>query len=214
MAAILNRQLYNSLTSLEEAHSAIVANEAEIMKVINGPVRDLFLKHAVGHLFTLYLQHRHHTLSEGEAVVKVQGTAHVMDDETIAQVAQTGNSTMPTTWMIMDGQIHPMEFSVVEAASVGDGAEPSAKFGEELATLLADAGCANLFGVDSVAPQDWAEMSVGGASVVVPYNPGISASKADEDYISVSYIFDHREDKVRVHGKCKVDHKHTSKPLK
>ncbi|KUJ14197.1 uncharacterized protein LY89DRAFT_686710, partial [Mollisia scopiformis] len=47
--------------------------------IINGPIRDVFLKHAANLAFCLCLQHRHHTVGADKAVVKVEGTAHLMD---------------------------------------------------------------------------------------------------------------------------------------
>ncbi|KAJ7758527.1 hypothetical protein DFH07DRAFT_1060391 [Mycena maculata] len=209
MAAVLNRRLYNSLTSLEDAHSAIVANEAAVMEAINGPVRELFLKHAVENVLTLYLQHRHHTVGEGEAVVKVEGTAHLMDELALTQVTNVGNATVPTTWMIMEGHSYPMEFSVVEESKAKNVVTPTEEFIKELVGLLSNAGCDNIFGLDSVCAHDWVEMSIGDASVVIPC---VSRLGNGEDYFPVSYIFDPADTKARVHGGCKKTHKHTSKP--
>ncbi|KAJ7459725.1 hypothetical protein FB451DRAFT_557121 [Mycena latifolia] len=212
MTAVLNRQFYNSLTSLGEAHSAVVANETAIMAAIDGPVHDIFLKYSVQDVLSLYLQHRHHTVGEGEAVVKVEGTAHLMDAHTVGQVTKVGNAIVPTTWMIIEGQTYPMEFSVVKAFEAQNNVNPPQEFVKELAGVLLKAGCENLFGLDSVCADDWVEMSIGDASVVVPCTPG-QAEAASDDYIPVSFVFDRNNTKARVHGKCGPGaHKHTSKP--
>lgn len=86
--------------------------------VINGPIRDVFLKHAAHLTFCLHLQHRHHTIGTDEAIVKVEGTAHLMDSKVIKDIASFGNTIIPTTWMISGGRVLLMEFAVVPAAYV------------------------------------------------------------------------------------------------
>jgi hypothetical protein len=54
--------------------------------IINGPIRDVFLKHAAHLTLCLYLQHRHHTVGADEAVVKVEGTAHLMDGQAVVKL--------------------------------------------------------------------------------------------------------------------------------
>lgn len=60
----------------------------------------------------LYLQHRHHHIRDGEAVVKVEGTAHLMDEQAMKDIHSFGNKILPTTWMSSKGEIVPMEFGV------------------------------------------------------------------------------------------------------
>lgn len=64
-----------------------------------------------------------------------------------------------------------------------------------------------LFGIDTLVDRDWAELTIGNSSDVVPSKGGES-----EDYIPVSFAFDDKRPGYRVHGKCGTDHKHTSKP--
>lgn len=82
-----------------------------IQDIINGPIRDVFLKHAAHLAFCLYLQHRHHTVGADEAVVKVEGTAHLMDGQAVKDIVSFGNTIVPTTWMASGGKILPMEFA-------------------------------------------------------------------------------------------------------
>ena len=85
---------------------------------MNGPIRDVFLKHAANLAFCLYLQHRHHSVGVNEAVVKVEGTAHLMDGQALEDLISFGNKVVPTTWMATGGKMVPMEFAVVPAAYV------------------------------------------------------------------------------------------------
>src|SRR5271167_231733 len=86
--------------------------------IINGPIREVFLKHAANLTLCLYLQHRHHTVGANEAVIKVEGTAHLMGDQAVKDIVSFGNKVVPTTWMASDGKVLPMEFAVVPAAYV------------------------------------------------------------------------------------------------
>lgn len=86
--------------------------------IINGPIRDVFLKHASHLTFCLYLQHRHHTVSAEEAIVKVGGTAQLMDNQAVEEIVSLGNKVVPTTWMTSGGKVLPMEFTVVPATYV------------------------------------------------------------------------------------------------
>lgn len=61
----------------------------------------------------LYLQHRHHHIRSQEAVVKVQGTDHLMDGQAMKDIYSFGNKIVPTTWMSGQGEVVPMEFEVV-----------------------------------------------------------------------------------------------------
>ena len=84
--------------------------------IINGPIREVFLKHSAHLAFCLYLQHRHHTVGADEAVVKVQGTAHLMDGQAVKDITSVGNKIVPTTWMASGSEVLPMELAVVPAA--------------------------------------------------------------------------------------------------
>ena len=68
--------------------------------------------------FAFTLQHRHHNIEVDEAVVKVEGTAHVMSKEEIRETESFGNKVVPTTWMSAKGSVLPMDFAVVPARSV------------------------------------------------------------------------------------------------
>ena len=86
--------------------------------IINGPIRDVFLKHAAHLALCLYLQHRNHTVGTDEAVVKVEGTGHLMDGQAVKDIVSFGNEVVPTTWVASGGQVLPMEFAVVPAGYV------------------------------------------------------------------------------------------------
>lgn len=83
--------------------------------IINGPLREVFIKHDAFQTFCLYLQHRHHTIGDDEAVVKVEGTAHVMNSEEMENIESFGNKIAPTTWMSTKDGVLPMEYAVVAA---------------------------------------------------------------------------------------------------
>jgi hypothetical protein len=85
---------------------------------INGPIREVSLKHAAHLTFCLYLQHGHHIVSADKAVVKVEGTAHLMDGQAVKDIVSFGNKVVPTTWMTSGGKVLPMEFAVVPAEYV------------------------------------------------------------------------------------------------
>ncbi|CAD6447778.1 e4d5ba55-7e96-4408-bfa6-a455d9d763fb [Sclerotinia trifoliorum] len=192
---------YNKLPSLEEANSRRQAEH--INNVIEGPLRDIFIKYGVQNTFTLYLQHRHHQVHENEAVVKVHSTAHLMNDEEIKDIEEMGNKIVPTTWM--SDNLLPMEFAVAPASADTPIFPPD--FIAELTNVLASNSCEGLFGIDTLGVDDWTELSIGNASVVVPSN-----GTDRENYIPVAFAFDEKKAGFRVHGKCGSDHKHTSKP--
>jgi len=86
-------------------------------------------------------------------------------------------------------------------------AVPALEFMEEFSAALASSGCAGMFGLDTISRNSWAEMTVGNASVVVR-----STGDEHEDFVSVALEFDSEQPRFRVHGKCKSNHKHTTKP--
>ncbi|XDG01789.1 hypothetical protein ABKA04_001404 [Annulohypoxylon sp. FPYF3050] len=205
MAAVVNQICYNNLPSLEEAN---ISHQALSADVINGPIRDVFLKHSAHLTFCLYLQHRHHTLAANEAVVKVEGTAHLMDDQAMKDIISFGNKVVPTTWMTSGSEVLPMEFTT--ALALADTPAPSAEFVQEFLSTLSNNKCENLFGIDTLAANSWSELKIGDASVVVPSN---DEGTYDQDkFIPVAFAFDEEKPKFKVHGKCGKDHKHTSKP--
>ena len=122
---------YNELPSLETAYSRrqvsiycrLDSNPAgansrnhwyqakHIDDLIQGPLRDIFIKYDAHKAFALYLQHRHHQLGKSEAVVKVHGTAHLMNDGDIVDIEAMGNKILPATWMGRD--MLAMEFAIV-----------------------------------------------------------------------------------------------------
>ncbi|KAJ6780651.1 hypothetical protein PWT90_01747 [Aphanocladium album] len=203
MAAVFQPAVYNQLPSLEEAQK--LRDEPFVNDVINGPIRDLFLKYASDAVFCLYLQHRHHKLSEGEKIVKVGGTAHLMDGQQMKDVERFGNKIVPTTWMTSDGTAIPMEFASVPSSQKVH--FPSGAFMAELATVLRSNGCEDMFGIDTVADSAWSELSVGNASVVVPCSDDSEFDK--EEYIPVAFAFQEDKPAFIVHGRCGSDHKHT-----
>lgn len=76
----------------------------------------MFLKHGCEKQFCIFLQHAHHQLQDGETIVKVAGTAHVMDDETVNEIKALGNQVVPSTWMSSNSSgFSPMELSVLDA---------------------------------------------------------------------------------------------------
>ncbi|KAK4225992.1 hypothetical protein QBC38DRAFT_481551 [Podospora fimiseda] len=152
--ALVESGRYNELPSLEEANAR---REAEGMnELMNSRLRELFIRHGAQTAFTLYLAHRHHQLNQGEAIVKVNGTAHIMSTEAIEEVHI-----------------------------------PDPAFAAELASALAST-----------------ELKICNASVVVPSN----GNESDKAYIPVAFAFDDKTPGFKVHGKCKKEHKHTSKP--
>jgi hypothetical protein len=59
-------------------HSSLtILRVKEVDGLISGPIRDISLKHGAHKNHCLYLQHQHHRIGAGEAVVKVNGTTHV-----------------------------------------------------------------------------------------------------------------------------------------
>lgn len=195
--------------------------------IINGPIRGVFLKHAAHRTLCLYLQHRHHTVDVDKAIVKVEGTAHLMDGQAMRNIVSFGNKIVPTTWMTSSGEVLPMEFAVVPAAYVvflphflftsdspyltrSTNPGPTPAFLSDFSSVLASNGCDGLFGIDTIASGNWSEMKIGGASVVVSNNG--DDHNQDDDFIPVAFAFDEKKPQFTVHGKCKRDHKHTSKP--
>jgi len=110
MAAIVDYTRYNSLPSLGEADKE--RNALGMEDIINGPIRDVFLTHGAHRNLCLYLQHAHHRIMANEAIVKVEGTAHQMNDTEMADAISFGNRIAPTTWMSTGDEVIPMEFTV------------------------------------------------------------------------------------------------------
>jgi hypothetical protein len=77
----------------------------QVNDLMEGPLRDVFLKYGVEKTFSLCLQHRHHELRDSEVIVRVNGTAHLMDKNEMDDIVSMSNSIVPTTWL--------MEFAVV-----------------------------------------------------------------------------------------------------
>lgn len=212
-----------------------------IDSLIQGPLRDIFIKYDAHKAFALYLQHRHHRLDKNETMVKVHGTAHLMNDGDIVDIEAMGNKILPATWMGRD--MLAMEFAIAPASYAGHlflipQVPPfnslsstifwlvtltcivpilcnrvitpvvPPKFIAELDHVLTLSDCKGLFGIDTLAEDDWTELTIGDASVVVPSN----GKEGEEKYIPVAFAFDDRKSGFRVHGKCGKDHKHTSKP--
>lgn len=87
---------------------------------------------------------------------------------------------------------------------------PSAEFTQEFLSVLANNGCEGLFGIDTLAKNNWSEMKVGDASVVVASND--TETYNQDKFIPVAFAFDKEKPKFKVHGRCGKDHKHSSKP--
>ncbi|KAI4239783.1 MAG: hypothetical protein LQ349_000091 [Xanthoria aureola] len=199
---LIDNQHYNELPSLETANTRRQAQHID--HLIRGPLRDVFIKYGAQNAFALYLQHRHHRLGRNETVVKVHGTAHLMNDEDIVDIGTIGNKIIPATWMGRD--MLAIEFAIAPTSANTPVIPP--QFIAELDHILTLSDCKGLFGIDTLADDDWTELTVGNASVVVPSN----GQEREEAYIPVAFAFDDRKPGFRVHGKCGKDHKHTSKP--
>uniref|UniRef100_A0A1Y1KCQ3 Uncharacterized protein n=1 Tax=Photinus pyralis TaxID=7054 RepID=A0A1Y1KCQ3_PHOPY len=106
----------------------------------------------------------------------------------------------------MGREMLPMEFAVVPAASNAPVISPD--FAADLASVLDSTKCQGLFGIDTLDEEDWTELKIDSASVVVRSN----GNERQGAYIPVSFAFDDKKPGFRVHGKCGKDHKHTSKP--
>ncbi|KAI4280129.1 MAG: hypothetical protein L6R35_005972 [Caloplaca aegaea] len=200
--SLIDNTYYNELPSLETAHTR--RQGKHIDSLIQGPLRDIFIKYDAHKAFALYLQHRHHRLDKNETMVKVHGTAHLMNDGDIVDIEAMGNKILPATWMGRD--MLAMEFAIAPASVITPVVPP--KFIAELDHVLTLSDCKGLFGIDTLAEDDWTELTIGDASVVVPSN----GKEGEEKYIPVAFAFDDRKSGFRVHGKCGKDHKHTSKP--
>lgn len=119
MTALVDHVPYNGLPSpvrsvLTHVHPVFNTDRSD---AYTGPIREVFLKHAANLTLCLYLQHRHHTVGTDEAVVKVEGTAHLMGSQAVKDIV-SGNKVVPTTWMASGGKMLPMEFAVVPAEYV------------------------------------------------------------------------------------------------
>ena len=84
----------------------------------------------------------------------------------------------------------------------------SPDFVAEFTNVLASNGCEGLFGIDTLVDNDWTELKIGNASIVVPSN----GKDKEETYIPVAFAFDDQKPGFKIHGKCRVNHAHTSKP--
>ncbi|KAK3373630.1 hypothetical protein B0T24DRAFT_529687, partial [Lasiosphaeria ovina] len=208
LAAIVDHARYNDLPSLGEADLA--RQDPSVDAIMNGPIRDVFRKHASHLTHCLYLQHRHHLVGADEAVVKVEGTAHLMNSQQMKEISSFGNKIVPSTWMTSAGKVLPMEFEVVPADVAAVDLSPA--FVAEFVSVLLSHGLDKLFGIDTIAKDNWAELKIGDASVVVPDD---DKDTVDADgFIQVAFVFEEDKPQFKVHGKCKKDHKHTTKPAR
>jgi hypothetical protein len=106
--------LYLSILTLSITLTALTIVQAlSVDDIINSPIRDVFLKHGAHIALCLYLQYRHYTVSADEAVVKVEGTAYLMNSQAVKDIISFGNKVVPTTWMTSGGEVLPIEFAVV-----------------------------------------------------------------------------------------------------
>ncbi|KAI4129746.1 MAG: hypothetical protein LQ341_006532 [Variospora aurantia] len=192
---LIDNTLYNELPSLETAYTRRQAKHID--NLIQGPLRDVFIRYGAHKTFALYLQHRHHRLGRKEAIVKVHGTAHLMNEEDIVDIETMGNKIIPATWMGKDMLAIEANSPVIPPHFIA-----------ELDRVLTLSDCNGLFGIDTLAEADWTELTVGNASVVVPSN----GNERAEAYIPVAFAFNDGKPGFRVHGKCGKDRKHTSKP--
>jgi hypothetical protein len=121
--------------------------------VINGPVLDAFLEHDVNKTHYLYLQHQHHCIGCQEAIVIVEDTAHLMDEDALQVIRCLGNEIAPTTWMSHDGKILPMELAVFPASDLDRSDIPTLpdEFIEDLLAVLAIVEVDGYFGIDTLA---------------------------------------------------------------
>ena len=206
MNAFVDHVQYNELSSLGEV--AFISHNQNVIDIINGPIRDAFLKHAVHNAFCLYLQHHHHAIAAQETVVKVNGTAHLMHNEDIKDITSCDNKVLPTTWMTTGDKLLPMECTVLPNDETYP--EPSSAFVADFLTVLAVNGCTGLFCIDTLASSNWSEIKIGDASVVVPSND--EERHDNDEFIPVAFAFDEKTPDFKVHGRCVVEHKHTTKP--
>lgn len=86
--------------------------------LLNGPIRDVFLKHGCEDAFCLILQHAHHHIKDGEAIVRVNGTGHLMGQQAMDDVASCNNKIVPAAWMTSTAGIAPMELAAVYSECV------------------------------------------------------------------------------------------------
>jgi hypothetical protein len=73
------------------------------------------LKHDVIRHFSLFLLHRKWAIKPHETVVNVRATARIMKETDFNQLTNLCKKTMPMTWMIVEGEAQPIEFSVIGA---------------------------------------------------------------------------------------------------
>lgn len=86
-----------------------------MQKAMQGPIREIFLRHEMEKKYNLYLQHAHHELPKQHAMVKIEGTAHIMSATELEQLALLGRKIVPTTWMSSPHEetLVPMEYTTI-----------------------------------------------------------------------------------------------------
>ncbi|KAM0200797.1 hypothetical protein ACHAPI_002462 [Fusarium lateritium] len=88
---------------------------------------------------------------------------------------------------------------------------PPTDFLADLTTVLIENHYEGLLGLNTIGKHNWAEVSIGQASVVVPTNGENNFNL--KDFVDVSFTFDADQSGFRVHGKCGGGgHDHTGKP--
>lgn len=84
--------------------------------------------------------------------------------------------------------------------------EPSDAFLRDLDSVLQEIDCQGSLGIETAGRHDWAEISIGGASVVVRSN-----NVPLTGYVPVSFLFDKDELGAETKKVCGRDVRHTSK---
>lgn len=91
--------------------------------------------------------------------------------------------------------------------------DPPAAFLTDLFNVLRSTKCAGVLGLDDQTEQSWTEVTIGNASVVIYHDHEKMMPNAPADsYIPVSFGFDGKTEGYTAHGRCKKNHRHTSKP--
>lgn len=93
--------------------------------------------------------------------------------------------------------------------------DPPAAFLTNLFKVLRNTNCAGVLGLDDQTEHSWTEVTIGNASVVIYHDhEKLMLNVPANSYIPVAFGFDGKMEGYTAHGKCRVHHKHTSKPIK
>jgi hypothetical protein len=143
---------FNTLPLLEPAHNMFVDRNAE--KYLNGPIRDVFLKHNMQDRYGVSLLHRHFSMDSDERLVEYGAistpwTLYETDDH---EIEAMGGYIVPQNYRLNDNdELCPFEFEMqYDRPSGASGITP--EFLHDLNQVFQEHNLSDVFGLRKRGP--------------------------------------------------------------